>query len=99
MTFSIVACDLKEAKWGVGVQSKFLAVGSIVPWARVTFGSWTKWGGVAVREIDMSKPVKDCHLEQKTVTIAYPPAHEVGLRPVGGSVKVALRTDRCSFGA
>jgi len=32
-TFSIVACDLEAAEWGVAVQSKFLAVGSAVPWA------------------------------------------------------------------
>jgi uncharacterized Ntn-hydrolase superfamily protein len=32
-TYSIVACDLEEGLWGVAVQSKFLAVGSIVPWA------------------------------------------------------------------
>src|SRR3954451_7437793 len=32
-TFSIVACDLEAGQWGVATQSKFLAVGSIVPWA------------------------------------------------------------------
>jgi uncharacterized Ntn-hydrolase superfamily protein len=32
-TFSIVACDLEAGQWGVGVASKFLAVGSVVPWA------------------------------------------------------------------
>jgi uncharacterized Ntn-hydrolase superfamily protein len=32
-TYSIVACDLEAGHWGVGVQSKFLAVGSVVPWA------------------------------------------------------------------
>ena len=33
MTFSLVACDLEAGQWGVGVASKFLAVGSLVPWA------------------------------------------------------------------
>ena len=33
MTFSIVACDLKENTWGVAVASKFPAVGAVVPWA------------------------------------------------------------------
>lgn len=33
MTFSIVACDLKENSWGVAVASKFPAVGAVVPWA------------------------------------------------------------------
>src|SRR5881397_209267 len=32
-TYSIVACDRDAGQWGVGVQSKFLAVGSVVPWA------------------------------------------------------------------
>lgn len=38
-TFSIVACDLKAGQWGVAVQSKFLAVGSIVPWAEANVGA------------------------------------------------------------
>jgi len=32
-TFSIAACDLDAGQWGVATQSKFLAVGSVVPWA------------------------------------------------------------------
>jgi uncharacterized Ntn-hydrolase superfamily protein len=32
-TYSIAACDLDAGQWGVATQSKFLAVGSIVPWA------------------------------------------------------------------
>src|SRR5436305_1708629 len=32
-TFSIAGCDLETAQWGVATQSKFLAVGSVVPWA------------------------------------------------------------------
>jgi len=35
MTFSIVACDLKEQAWGVAVASKFPAAGAVVPWAQV----------------------------------------------------------------
>jgi uncharacterized Ntn-hydrolase superfamily protein len=38
-TYSIVACDLETGQWGVGVQSKFLAVGSVVPWARPQVGA------------------------------------------------------------
>ncbi|MBY9000261.1 MAG: DUF1028 domain-containing protein [Candidatus Heimdallarchaeota archaeon] len=33
MTFSIVAYDPERKEWGVAVQSKFISVGSIVPWA------------------------------------------------------------------
>lgn len=38
-TFSIVAFDPKAQEWGVGVQSKFLAVGAVVPWARAGVGA------------------------------------------------------------
>src|SRR4051812_2490785 len=38
-TFSIVACDLEAGQWGVSVQSKFLAVGSVVPWAEPHVGA------------------------------------------------------------
>jgi uncharacterized Ntn-hydrolase superfamily protein len=38
-TYSIVACDLDAGQWGVGTQSKFLAVGSVVPWAEAQVGA------------------------------------------------------------
>jgi len=38
-TYSIVACDLHEREWGVGVQSKFLAVGAAVPAAAPEVGA------------------------------------------------------------
>ena len=38
-TYSIVGCDLDAGQWGVAVQSKFLAVGSIVPWAEPGAGA------------------------------------------------------------
>jgi uncharacterized Ntn-hydrolase superfamily protein len=34
-----VACDLDAGQWGVAVQSKFLAVGSVVPWAEPEVGA------------------------------------------------------------
>ncbi len=58
-TFSIVAYDPEKEEWGIGVQSKFLAVGSAVPWARAGAGavatqSWanTSYGprGLAMME-------------------------------------------------
>ena len=33
------ACDLDAGQWGVAVQSKFLAVGSVVPWAEPGVGA------------------------------------------------------------
>jgi uncharacterized Ntn-hydrolase superfamily protein len=38
-TYSIVACDLDAGQWGAATQSKFLAVGSIVPWAEPGAGA------------------------------------------------------------
>ena len=38
-TYSIVACDPVASQWGVAVQSKFLAVGSVVPWAEPHVGA------------------------------------------------------------
>ncbi len=38
-TFSIVACDTLAGEWGVAVASRFLAVGSVVPWARAGVGA------------------------------------------------------------
>jgi uncharacterized Ntn-hydrolase superfamily protein len=39
MTFSIVARDLQSGELGIAVQSKFLAVGAVVPWARAGVGA------------------------------------------------------------
>jgi uncharacterized Ntn-hydrolase superfamily protein len=39
MTFSIVAYDPAAQEWGVATQSKFLAVGVVVPWAQANAGA------------------------------------------------------------
>jgi uncharacterized Ntn-hydrolase superfamily protein len=38
-TYSIAACDLEAGQWGVATQSKFLGVGSVVPWAEPEVGA------------------------------------------------------------
>jgi uncharacterized Ntn-hydrolase superfamily protein len=38
-TFSIVAHDPESGSWGVAVQSKFISVGSVVPWAEAGAGA------------------------------------------------------------
>jgi uncharacterized Ntn-hydrolase superfamily protein len=38
-TYSIAACDPDAQQWGVATQSKFLAVGSVVPWAAPEVGA------------------------------------------------------------
>ncbi len=39
MTFSIVARDPQTGELGIAVQSKFLAVGAVVPWAKAGVGA------------------------------------------------------------
>ncbi|MFS0636621.1 DUF1028 domain-containing protein [Mesobacillus foraminis] len=39
MTFSIVGYDPKEKEWGIAVQSKFLGVGAVVPFAKAGAGA------------------------------------------------------------
>src|SRR5215471_18384333 len=39
MTFSIVGRDPTTGDLGIAVQSKFLAVGAVVPWARAGVGA------------------------------------------------------------
>src|SRR3954462_7358285 len=38
-TYSIAACDLAAGQWGCATQSKFPAVGSVVPWAEPHVGA------------------------------------------------------------
>ena len=38
-TYSLVACDLEAGEWGIAVQSKFPAVGAVVPWAEPEVGA------------------------------------------------------------
>ena len=38
-TFSIVAFDPEKKEWAVAVASKYLAVGSVVPWAKADVGA------------------------------------------------------------
>ncbi|ALC88796.1 fimbrial assembly protein FimA [Bacillus sp. FJAT-18017] len=39
MTFSIIGFDPVEKEWGIAVQSKFLGVGAVVPWAKAGVGA------------------------------------------------------------
>jgi uncharacterized Ntn-hydrolase superfamily protein len=50
-TYSIVACDLETGEWGVAVQSKFLAVGALVPAAEPHVGAIATqaWANLAYR--------------------------------------------------
>jgi uncharacterized Ntn-hydrolase superfamily protein len=47
-TFSIVAYDPDLQEWGVGVASKYLAVGNVVPWAKANVGAVATQAGVNI---------------------------------------------------
>lgn len=58
-TFSIVGYDPEAKEWGVAVQSKFLGVGALVPWAKAGVGaiatqSWcnTSFGPEGLKLLD-----------------------------------------------
>ena len=55
-TYSIVACDLEAGEWGVAVQSKFLAVGAVVPAAEPHVGALATqaWANLAFRPDGMA---------------------------------------------
>lgn len=38
-TFSIIGFDPETKEWGIAVQSKFLGVGAVVPWAKANVGA------------------------------------------------------------
>ena len=61
-TFSIVARDPATSELGVAVQSKFVAVGSVVPWAKAEVGaiatqSWanTRYGPIGLELLAQGK--------------------------------------------
>jgi uncharacterized Ntn-hydrolase superfamily protein len=48
-TFSIVACDRATETWGIAVQSRFISVGSVVPWAEAGTGAIATQASANVR--------------------------------------------------
>ena len=65
-TFSVVACDSENRQWGVATQSKVLAVGSIVPFARTEVGAiatqaWanTSFGPRGLKLLAQGKSARD----------------------------------------
>jgi len=48
-TFSIVARDPKTGELGIAVQSKFLAVGAVVPWAKAGVGAIATRGSEGIQ--------------------------------------------------
>lgn len=66
MTFSIVGYDPQEKEWGIAVQSKFLGVGAVVPFAKAGVGAVatqsyanTAYGPQALDLMAQGKPAEE----------------------------------------
>jgi uncharacterized Ntn-hydrolase superfamily protein len=92
MTYSIVARDESTGEMGVGVQTCFLAVGSIVPWARAGVGAVATqafaelaYGPRCLDALGAGRPAADALAEARA---ADPMAElrQVGVLAAGGDV-------------
>ena len=65
-TFSIIARDSETNELGVAVQSKFIAVGSVVPYARAGVGAVASqaWGNVQYGPVGLKLLSQDKNTEQ-----------------------------------
>ena len=70
-TYSIVACDLEAREWGVAVESKFLAVGSVVPWAEPEVGAVATqaWANVRYGPDGLALLREGCSAEETVVRL------------------------------
>lgn len=89
-TFSIVAADPETEELGVAVQSKFLAVGSVVPWAKAGSGavatqSWanTSFGPRGLALLEKGRSPQEA-LDEMLAADAEKEYRQVGLVDAGG---------------
>lgn len=100
MTFSLVARDPRTGDLGIAVQSKFLAVGAVVPWARAGVGaiatqSWANTGyGTRGLELLASGLSASAALEQLLVSDEGRMLRQVGMVGVAGP-PVTYTGDKC----
>ena len=96
-TYSIAACDLAARQWGVAVQSKFLAVGSVVPWAEPEVGalatqayanpSYGPNGLALLREGLGASEVEVAHKELENHIVSWPLRWPKGAKGLAPSAK------------
>ncbi|WP_226676358.1 DUF1028 domain-containing protein [Rossellomorea aquimaris] len=91
MTYSIVGFDPEEKEWGIAVQSKFLGVGSVVPFAKAGVGvvatqsyANTSYGPHALKLMSEGKTAEEA-LEIITRDDPERPLRQVGLIDAGGN--------------
>jgi uncharacterized Ntn-hydrolase superfamily protein len=85
MTYSIVGYDPEEKEWGIAVQSKFLGVGSVVPFAKAGVGAVatqsyanTAYGPQALQLMEQGKTAEEA-LDIITKDDPDRPLRQVGL--------------------
>ncbi|MFC7785923.1 DUF1028 domain-containing protein [Rossellomorea sp. GCM10028870] len=90
MTYSIVGYDPEEKEWGIAVQSKFLGVGSVVPFAKAGVGAVatqsyanTSYGPHALQLMEEGKTAEEA-LDIITQDDPERPLRQVGLIDAGG---------------
>ena len=95
-TFSIVARDPATGDLGVAVESKFLAVGAVVPWARAGVGALatqahtnTRHGPAGLALLEQGATAQDV-LDQLIADDATPGARQIGV--VDGAGRAASYT-------
>ncbi|MGM0829936.1 MAG: DUF1028 domain-containing protein [Bacillota bacterium] len=91
MTYSIVGYDPEEKEWGIAVQSKFLGVGSVVPFAKAGVGAVatqsyanTSYGPHGLQLIEEGKTAEEA-LDIITKDDPERPLRQVGLIDAGGN--------------
>ncbi|MGE6754507.1 DUF1028 domain-containing protein [Rossellomorea sp. NPDC071047] len=91
MTYSIVGYDPEEKEWGIAVQSKFLGVGSVVPFAKAGVGAVatqsyanTSYGPHALQLMEEGKTAEEA-LDIITKDDPERPLRQVGLIDTGGN--------------
>ncbi len=84
-TFSIVAADPATGQVGVAVQSKYFAVGAVVPWARAGVGAvatqalgWARYGPALLEALEAGKPPQAA-LEEALTTDPLAAQRQVGV--------------------
>jgi uncharacterized Ntn-hydrolase superfamily protein len=91
MTFSIVGYDPNEKEWGIAVQSKFLGVGAVVPFAKAGVGAVatqsyanTAYGPQALQLMEQGKTAQEA-LELITAEDPDKELRQVGIVDFEGS--------------
>ena len=97
-TFSIVALDSKTGELGVAVQSKFIAVGSVVPYAKAEVGAVATqaWGNVlyGTMGLELLKQGKNPHQIVKMLVEMDPLGDHRQLAIIGSDGNVSNHTGK-----